>query len=118
MNQTNKMLRIGLYCLLSAIALLFLLPIVWMLIVSVKPASAPTLEIKEWFNFSNLTLENFQRILSNTQFTPVQWMMNSLIIASVSTLLILFLPSPPMVFHTFPFEGFWCWSLWQIDGFR
>lgn len=84
-------LRVSLYAVLAFISFLFLLPIIWMLIVSFKPTAAPTLQVGEWFNFTNLTLENYQHILANTQFTPLKWITNSLVIASTSTMLILLL---------------------------
>lgn len=93
MKRNEGIKRLGLNLVLLAISLIFLLPIIWMLVVAFKPKNAPVLEISEWFNFSNLTLENFERILSNSQFTPVQWIINSMVISTVSTVLILLICS-------------------------
>ncbi len=117
MSKGDKIRRVVLYLVLIAIALLFLIPIIWMLVVAFKPSTAPVLKIQEWFNFTNLTLANFEKILSNSQFTPVKWMMNSLIISSVSTVLIIILASlAAFGFSYYQFRGKSLWMLVIMAG--
>ncbi len=117
MNRHDRITRVVLYAILIIISIIFLIPIVWMLVVAFKPSTAPVLTIREWFNFSNLTLENFRKILSNGQFTPLVWMMNSLIISSVSTVLIVILASlAAFGFSYYQFRGKSFWMLVIMAG--
>jgi multiple sugar transport system permease protein len=88
-----KLLRlIPTYILLIFVSLLFVLPLLWMLSTSLKPK-------REWFSQTiewvpkTFTLENYQKIFANSQ-TPIgSWFLNSLIIASAVTLLVLLVDS-------------------------
>jgi multiple sugar transport system permease protein len=83
---------IGTYALMIFIALLFILPMLWMLSTSLKPK-------REWFTRTiewvpkTLTLENYQRIFANPATPIASWFINSLIIAATVTILILVVDS-------------------------
>jgi multiple sugar transport system permease protein len=76
------------YILLVFIALLVLLPLIWMLSTSLKPE-------REWFAREihwipqTITLENYE-ILFSSPATPIgRWFLNSVMVASVTTVLVL-----------------------------
>jgi multiple sugar transport system permease protein len=76
------------YILLVFIALLILLPLLWMLSTSLKPQS-------EWFTREihwipqNPTLANYETLFSNPA-TPIgRWFLNSVLVAAATTLLVL-----------------------------
>ncbi len=73
------------------LAVLFFLPLVWMFIVSVKPLGNTALELKEWVNYSNFTLENYTYVFSNSSI--LRWTLNSFIVAIVSTILGVYMSS-------------------------
>jgi len=73
------------------LGLLFILPIFWMIIVSVKPEGNNALQLKEWFTFNNLTLNNYIKVIHSSPI--LLWTYNSLIIAILSTIILLFLSS-------------------------
>lgn len=83
---------IGNYVLLIAVALLVIMPLLWMISTSLKPK-------REWFSRTiewvpkTFTLENYTKILNNPS-TPIgTWFVNSLIIAVSVTVLILVIDS-------------------------
>jgi multiple sugar transport system permease protein len=80
------------YLLMVFIAALIILPLVWMLSTSFKPKS-------EWFTRSiewvpkTFTLENYQKLFSNPA-TPIgNWFFNSVMVAVISTVLVLAIDS-------------------------
>ena len=92
-NRNRKLLwRTVTYIILALIALVFLMPLVWMLSTSFKPKA-------EWFTREiywiprTFTLENYTRILSNST-TPInRWFVNSIILAVITTVLTLIIDS-------------------------
>jgi multiple sugar transport system permease protein len=72
------------YLLLVAIALFFLLPLVWMVVTALKPPA-------EWLSPNwipqNPTLENFSAILNNPSLPVFRWFLNSAVLAAVVTAL-------------------------------
>jgi multiple sugar transport system permease protein len=84
--------KIGLYLLLIAITLFFVVPLIWMLSTSLKAESAVFRD--RGFIPAEPTLENFQRILQPTGQTPVlRWMFNSVGVSTIGTILTLLLTS-------------------------
>lgn len=81
----------GLNLLAWLVTLLFLLPLTWMLAVSLKPEGVYVLGLNEWFNFHNLTLENYRYVLKSSPM--LLWTYNSFIIAAISTVLLLAISS-------------------------
>ena len=88
-----KLLRlIPTYILLIFVSLLFVLPMLWMLSTSLKPKREWFSQTIEWIP-KTFTLENYQKIFANSQ-TPIgSWFFNSLIIASIVTVLVLLVDS-------------------------
>lgn len=88
-NRNRRLLeRILIYAVLIFFAVLVLAPIIWMLSTALKPKSQwfePTLH---WIP-RTLTFDNFQKILNNPGLPMGRWFMNSIGVATVSTLLIL-----------------------------
>jgi multiple sugar transport system permease protein len=88
--------RILLYLLLIAIALFFVVPLIWMVSTSLKAESAviSDTDILGGFIPSNPTLSNYEFILTASGNTPVfRWMINSFVVAGVGTVLTLILTS-------------------------
>jgi multiple sugar transport system permease protein len=89
--RTRKLLvRIGTYILLTLIALLILLPLVWMVSTSFKP--------RAWLFAPEIywippvpSLVNYERLFNNPATPIVRWFANSVFVATLVTLLILFI---------------------------
>ena len=86
----SRLSKIGFYVVLILFALFFLLPLVWMVVTSLKP-------FEEWLNPNwipvNPTLENFASIFNDKTLPVVNWFFNSLLIASLFTAAILVIDS-------------------------
>lgn len=84
----SRINKIGFYLILTLFALFFLLPLVWMIVTSLKP-------FEEWLSANwipvNPTLDNFRSIFADKSLPVGNWFLNSLIIASLFTFLILVL---------------------------
>jgi multiple sugar transport system permease protein len=65
------------------VALLFLLPFVWMIAVSLKPENTAIVDIMSWFK-PPYTLEMYTNVLNSTPL--MRWMYNSLIVAVFVTI--------------------------------
>jgi multiple sugar transport system permease protein len=92
-RSNRKLVQLGVtYAIMILVALLIVLPLVWMLSTSLKPKA-------EWFSRSvewlpkRVTFENYTSILNNPSLPIVRWFFNSLFIASVQTGLILIIDS-------------------------
>jgi multiple sugar transport system permease protein len=80
--------RVLLYIILILVALIFLIPLFWLLSTSLKPpAQLFTREI-EWLP-RTFTLENYAKLFADPRTPIARWFFNSLAIATMSTLLIL-----------------------------
>ncbi|WP_239630594.1 carbohydrate ABC transporter permease [Paenibacillus sp. H1-7] len=66
------------------IAVCFLIPVVWMLFVSIKTEGSPIKTLVDWF-LPPYTFDNYSKVLSKTSM--LRWMGNSLFIALVKTVL-------------------------------
>lgn len=80
--------RLANFLIMIFVALIIILPLVWMLSTSLKPKA-------QWFERQihwiprTITLENYERLFANPS-TPIdRWFINSLIVASITTILIL-----------------------------
>lgn len=73
------------------IGIIFLVPIYWMIIVALKPEGNSAVSISEWVNFTNLTLDNFRKVLTESQI--LRWTWNSFFIAAVTALISVFICS-------------------------
>ncbi|MGH2543685.1 MAG: carbohydrate ABC transporter permease, partial [Ardenticatenaceae bacterium] len=74
------------YGLLILFGLFFLLPLVWMLVTSIKPFDEWLLP--NWVPL-NPTLESFRSLLADPTLPLARWFLNSLLIAGLFTLLVL-----------------------------
>jgi multiple sugar transport system permease protein len=81
-----------LYFLLTMIALLVILPLLWMLSTSFKPKAEWFLPQINWIPL-RFTLANYENILDNPSLPIARWFLNSVGIATVSTILILIIDS-------------------------
>jgi multiple sugar transport system permease protein len=80
--------RVLLYALMIFIALIFLLPLIWMISTSLKPTSQLFTQQIEWIP-RTFTLDNYTKLFGQTQ-TPIgRWFFNSLAIATLFTILTL-----------------------------
>ena len=83
---------IVLYVVLTLIALVFVLPLIWMLSTALKPESQVFTD--RGFIPQNPTLDNFLQILTASGNTPVfRWLINSFIVSISGTVLTLLLTS-------------------------
>jgi multiple sugar transport system permease protein len=92
-NRTRRMLRLALtYVVLVLIALVFLVPLAWMVSTSLKPKS-------QWFSAEiywipkTITLANYQSLLDNPATPIARWFMNSLLVGAMATVAILIIDS-------------------------
>jgi multiple sugar transport system permease protein len=80
--------RIAIYLVLTFIALLIILPLLWMLSTSFKPRAwlfAPEIH---WIP-PVFTLANYERLFANPATPILRWFMNSVYVATLVTVLIL-----------------------------
>jgi multiple sugar transport system permease protein len=89
----NKVLRrVFTYILLVLIALVFLIPLAWMISTSLKPKS-------QWFSAQiywipkTITLDNYKSLLDNPATPIARWFGNSLMVGALVTVLILVIDS-------------------------
>ena len=80
--------RVLLYVVLILVALIFLIPLFWLLSTSLKPAAQLFTPQIEWIP-RTFTLENYTKLFGSPQTPIARWFFNSLAIATMSTLLIL-----------------------------
>ncbi len=88
-RPTGRALRlVGIYIVLILVALIILIPLFWLLSTSLKPKNELFTNAIQWIP-TTPTLDNYTRLFANQQ-TPVgRWFLNSLAIASTTTLLVL-----------------------------
>lgn len=91
--RTRTILRlVPNYILLVFIALLFLIPMFWMLSTSLKPQRELFTRTIEWIP-QTITFDNYVKLLNNPA-TPIgRWFLNSFLIASAVTILVLVVDS-------------------------
>ena len=92
-RSNRRMVQLAVtYILLIAVAIIIILPLVWMLSTSIKPKAEWFTRTLEWFP-KNPTFENYQNILNSPSLPIVRWFFNSAFVASATTLLILLVDS-------------------------
>lgn len=91
--RTEKIInRILTYILLTFIALIIILPLIWMLSTSLKPKSQLFSRTIDWIP-RTVTLGNYETLFTNNN-TPIDtWFINSIIVATAVTVLTLLLDS-------------------------
>lgn len=76
------------YIIMVFVALLIVLPLLWMVSTSLKPKSQWFSNKIEWIP-RTFTLENYQKIFNNPSTPIANWFVNSLLIAAMVTVLVL-----------------------------
>lgn len=93
LNHPQRSLqRLVLYLILTLIALMIILPLLWMVSTSFKPKSEWFLPQIYWVP-RTFTLDNYQKILDNPTLPIARWFFNSVFVSSLTTLLILIVDS-------------------------
>jgi multiple sugar transport system permease protein len=84
MRSRTRLVLVLRYLLMITIALIVLVPLIWMLSTSFKPKSQWFARTVEWIP-RTFTLDNYTRILNN-RTTPIgRWFLNSLLLGSITT---------------------------------
>ncbi|MBC7869416.1 MAG: carbohydrate ABC transporter permease [Chitinophagaceae bacterium] len=91
-QRSHRFQRIILYAVLTAVALLVILPLLWMLSTSLKPKSEWFLPQIYWIP-RTFTWSNYQKILDNDSLPIARWFLNSIFVSSTVTVLILIIDS-------------------------
>ncbi|CAH0117661.1 carbohydrate ABC transporter permease [Paenibacillus sp. CECT 9249] len=102
------MARAAIYSLTVLLAVLFVIPLVWMFVVSFKPEGVSAITIKEWVDFSDLTIRNYEKVLTESQI--LKWTSNSLVIGAITTVITVAISSlAAFAFSrkSFKTKGFW-----------
>lgn len=84
--------RVILYGVLSLLSLIILLPLAWMLLTSFKPKRELFTKEAEWFP-KEFTFENYTAIIGRESTPIFTWFFNSVLIATITTILILIVDS-------------------------
>ncbi|XID92241.1 carbohydrate ABC transporter permease [Paenibacillaceae bacterium WGS1546] len=79
------MARAEIYGLTVLLAVVFVTPLAWMFVVSFKPEGVSAITIKEWIDFSDWTIRNYDKVLTESQI--LRWTFNSLVIGAVTTVI-------------------------------
>jgi multiple sugar transport system permease protein len=91
--RSQKLLgRIAIYTLYIVIAIIVLIPIAWMISTSLKPKSQWFLPDLYWIP-KTISLVNYEKLFSNPQLPIERWFVNSLLVATGVTALILVVDS-------------------------
>lgn len=88
-----KLARVLLYAAMTAAAVLFIAPVVWMLVMSVLPESEIFQPVPHWWP-QHPTLSNYLGLLQRAEEAPVtRWFFNSVLVSLVGTFAYLLLSS-------------------------
>ena len=91
-RQQQTFSALAKYALLIVVALIVIIPLLWMLSTSFKPKSQLFTREIEWFP-RTFTLDNYERILNNPATPIVRWFLNTVGVATVFTTLVLIIDS-------------------------
>ncbi|MEV6366715.1 carbohydrate ABC transporter permease [Micromonospora sp. WP24] len=80
--------RVGLYAILVALALVFLIPLAWMVITSLKTYDGAQRIPPDWLP-DPLSGYGYQQILTNSANPVLRWFLNSMLAATLHSLLVL-----------------------------
>lgn len=92
---------------------MFLIPLLWMALMALKPESATSTNLLEWLK-PPFTLSNFAKVLNSPNGNIELWIFNSFIVAALSTAGVLFLCAlAAFTFSKMRFPGrtFWFWLI-------
>lgn len=97
--------KIGIHLLAYGICLIFLVPIIWMIVVTFKPEAVDTTKVANWF-VPPFTMDNVHAVLNHPQANVFLWMQNSFVVSILNTLGVLFLcVMCAFSFSRIPFKG-------------
>lgn len=91
-RQQRLLKRLLIYALFILVALLIVLPLLWMLSTSLKPKAQWFAREIEWIP-RTFTWQNYELLFNNPSTPIIRWFTNSIIVASVTTGLILLVDS-------------------------
>ena len=84
-------------------AILFIFPLIWMLLVSLKPDGVNVYTLADWVKWSDLNFDNYVKVIRDSQI--LRWTWNSLVIGVLTTLIsILFSSLAAFAFAKLPFR--------------
>ena len=76
--------RIAIHAAVYILCALFLIPVIWMMVVAVKPETVNTTKVAAWF-VPPFTGENIRNVLAHPQANVFRWIANSFLVASIIT---------------------------------
>lgn len=109
----RKISRILVTILAVFIAFIWWVPMLWALVVAVKPLNSVVTDMSTWL-VPPFTLDNFDYVIHNSQSDIFHWLLNSLLVASTVTLgAALLSMSAAYAFSKFEFPGkkLWFWII-------
>ncbi len=104
---------IGRFTLLCVLSLLFLAPVYWMISTSLKPEADAIAQPVQWIP-AHPTFSNYAEVLNSPDGNILRWTLNSLLVASVFTVLHLILcvlTAYPLARMRFPGRNAWFWFI-------
>ncbi len=107
----RKLSRILVTALAAFVAFLWWVPMLWALVVAVKPLNSVVTDMSTWLK-PPFTLDNFDYVIHNSQSDILHWLLNSLFVASTVTVgAALLSMSAAYAFSKFEFPGKkgWFW---------
>ena len=85
-RQGRLLKTIAIYAVLIIVAILIIMPLVWMLSTSLKPKSQWFAKELAWIP-KTVTTDNYSKLLGNPQVPILRWFFNSVLVSTVTTLL-------------------------------
>lgn len=82
--KKKRISRIIVTIIAVCVAIIWWIPMLWALIVSVKPLNSVVTDITTWFT-PPFTLDNFRYVFTSEQADIFRWLLNSLLVSSVVT---------------------------------
>ncbi|MBB6733983.1 carbohydrate ABC transporter permease [Cohnella zeiphila] len=87
----------------ALLALLFIFPLLWMLLVSLKPDGTSVYSLADWVRWSDLNTDNYVKVVRDSEI--LRWTWNSLVIGVLTTVIaILFSSLAAFSFSKLPFR--------------
>ncbi|WP_095174426.1 MULTISPECIES: carbohydrate ABC transporter permease [Blautia] len=83
--KKKKVSRIVVTMIAVCVAVIWWVPMLWALIVSVKPLNSVVTDIRTWFT-PPFTFDNFLYVFTSEQADIFRWLLNSLLVSSIVTL--------------------------------
>jgi multiple sugar transport system permease protein len=97
----------------SACAAIWLLPVIWMVVVAVKPKGSNVVDLSTWL-VPPFTLDNIRYVLHNAQSSIGVWLWNSFLVSGLTTaggIALAALAAFAFSRMRFVLKGFWFWFI-------